>query len=460
MLSTVNTVNNESIQDPAMAKVSLGEKLGYGAADIASNLIWVAMSMFLTYFYTDVAGLAAGAIGTMFLVARVMDAFVDLGVGVLVDKTKTKYGKARPWLLWMSIPFGVAGVLLFWAPSLGAQGALIYAYVTYLFINIVYSAINLPYSVLGSMITQNPNQRSLLNIFRMTMAMIGVVTVATGTLPMVNQFGGGKTGWLITFTIFGVIAILLFLTTFSTTRERVRPAVVTKSIPFKRGMAALFRNKYWILILLLSTVSSVVSALTSAIGVYYAQYILGNTGLVSLLTVVQLVPTVIVLVSLAPLIKKFGKRNVAIVGTVISVIGFLIPAFAPTSTEMVIISMIIKAIGNAPLTGMIFAMTADTVDYGEWKTGMRTEGLSFSASSFGGKAGSGLGGAIVGWILAWSGYIGGQAAVSASSSQAIQFLFIYLPAALCVLIFLILWFYKLDKEYPKVLQELQQVKEM
>ncbi|GIP12317.1 MAG: MFS transporter [Paenibacillus macerans] len=460
MSTVLATGNKETPQDAAMAKIGLGEKLGYGAGDIASNLIWTALSMFVTYYYTDVAGLAAAAIGTMFLVARVLDAFVDVGVGAMVDKTKTKFGKARPWLLWWAIPFGISGVLLFSMPDLGPAGSLFYAYATYLLINIIYSAINIPYGVLSSLMTQDPYQRSLLNIFRMVMALVGMLIVSNGTLPLVAGLGGGKPAWTLTFAAFSAVAVILFLITFLTARERVRPAVVNKDIPLKRGLPALFRNKYWVLVLLLNTVFYGMQAVTSAVNVYYAQYLLGNKDLVGLLTIAQLVPMMLGLLALAPVIKKFGKRNVALAGMAVMAVGCLIPAIDPANVTVVIVSTVVKALGTAPLIGTIFAFAADTVDYGEWKTGMRTEGLIFSASSFGGKTGSGLGGAMVGWMLAFSGYVGGQEAVSASASHAIQFLFIYFPAILCAVLFVILWFYKLDKEYPKILAELQAIKKM
>lgn len=455
-----SVIGSNGPQDNSLAKISFGEKLGYGVGDMANNLIWTAMSMFVTYFYTDVAGLAAGAVGTMFLIARVLDAFVDVGVGTMVDRTKSRYGKARPWLLWMCIPFGIAGVLLFTAPDLSAAGALAYAYVTYLLINIIYSAINIPYGVLSSMITQDPYQRSLLNIFRMVMTLIGILIVSTGTLKFVELFGGGKHGWTWTFGAFGSIAVILFIITFLTTKERVRPAVVEKQIPFKRGLGALFRNKYWVMILLLNTLFYGMQAVTSAVNVYYAQYLLGNKDLVGLLSIVQLIPMMLGLLLLAPIIKRFGKRNAALTGMGLMVIGSLIPTIDPDSLTVVIIATVVKALGQAPLMGTIFAFTADTVDYGEWKTGMRTEGLIFSASSFGGKTGTGFGGAMVGWILAFSGYVGGQTALSGAASQAIQFLYIFLPAILCALCAVILWFYRLDKEYPKILLELQEVKQM
>lgn len=179
------------------SKIKFSEKLGYGVGDMASNLVWMSAATFLTFFYTDVVGLSAAAVGTLLLIARVFDGFVDIGVGALVDKTKSRHGKARPWLLWLAIPFGLSGILLFTAPDFGPTGALIYAYVTYFLVNIIYSAINVPYGVLNSMITQEPYQRSLLNIFRMVMALTASVAVTSLTNPMVEAFGGGKSGWTV-----------------------------------------------------------------------------------------------------------------------------------------------------------------------------------------------------------------------------------------------------------------------
>ncbi len=458
MQAVSDTVKRENTSDEASAVLSWKERIGYGSGDVASNLIWTALSMFVSFYYTDVVGLAAGAIGTLFLLARVLDAFVDVAVGAAVDKTRSRLGKARPWIMWMAIPFAIAGVLLFSSPNFGPGGALVYAYVTYLLINVIYSAINIPYGVLSSLMTQDPYQRSLLNIVRMVMAIVGVLLVSNLTMPLVNLFGGQKMGWTLAFAVFGIVGAVLFFVTSLTTRERVTPSVVDKPIPLKRGMPALFRNKYWVMVLLLNTFFYGSQAATQGINIYYTQYILGDASLVGLLTTVQMVPMLLILLMMAPLVKRFGKRNIALVGVVITAFGALIPAVDPTSLTLVIAATIVKAIGMAPVMGTIFAFMADTVDYGEWKTGMRTEGLIFSASSFGGKAGSGLGAAMVGWLLALGGYVGGQASISASASSSIEFVFIYVPFILCILQFVVLWFYKLDREYPKILQELQEVK--
>ncbi|AFC28615.1 sugar transporter [Paenibacillus mucilaginosus 3016] len=442
------------------AKLGFKEKLGYGLGDLASGFIWTAASAFLTFFYTDVVGLSAAAVGTLLLVARVFDGFVDIGVGALIDRTKSRHGKARPWLLWLAVPFGIAGVLMFTAPDLGPTGALVYAYITYLIMNVIYSGINVPYGVLNSLITQDAYQRSVLNIFRMVMALVGAVLVTSLTMPLVAALGGGKTGWMSTFLIFGALSILLFLITFKTTTERVKPSVTQKDIPLKRGVKALFRNKYWALMVGFGIVFFTLNAAGSAVNVYYAQYVLKDASLVGILNIAGLVPILIGLFLVAPIIKKYGKRNAAFGGIIVMILGSLVMLIDPASLPVILTATVIKAIGTVPIMGTFFAMLADTVEYGEWKTGMRTEGLVYSAGSFGTKAGSGIGAALTGWILAWGGYVGGQEVQSDTTIAALQFLFIYLPVILCAVGLVILWFYKLDQKYQQIIDDLNAIKTM
>lgn len=439
-------------------KISLKEKIGYAFGDVGSNFIWTAAAAFLTFYYTDVIGLGAAAVGTLLLIARVFDGFVDIGVGALIDRTKSKHGKARPWLLWMAIPFGLAGFLLFTVPDLSLNGALIYAYVTYLIVNIIYSLINVPYGVLNSLITQDPYQRSVLNIFRMVFALSGALAVNMLTIRLVNSFGGGKPGWSMTFILFGTIAVALFFITFLTTKERVKPSVVQKEIPLKRGIKALFRNKYWILVLLLCITSLIIYGVNTAVNIYYAQYVLHDVKQVATLGMASLIPKLVCLLFIAPFIKRFGKRNVSMAGIIFIIAGSLIMAVDPSSLNLVLIGTIVKSFGLAPIIGTTFALLADTVDYGEWKTGIRTEGLVYSAGSFGSKAGSGIGAALVGWLLSAGGYVSGQQTQSEAAIASLHFLFIYLPIILSVIMFIILWFYKLDKEYPQIMKDLNEVK--
>ncbi|MCY9589861.1 MFS transporter [Paenibacillus chitinolyticus] len=434
--------------------IKFREKLGYGVGDLAGSFIWAASGMFLTFFYTDVVGISAAVVGTLLLVARIFDAFVDIGVGALVDKTNSKYGKARPWLLWFAIPYGIAGVLLFSAPDLGPTGSLIYAYATYLLVNVMYSAVNIPYGTLNSLITQNAYQRSLLNIFRMVSALTGTLIVMTMTMPLVQTFGGGKGGWFGTFALFGTLAAFLFLITFRSTKERVKPSVVQKNVPFKKSIKGLFRNKYWLLMVIIMLVFNISSSVGTAVTIYYAQYILQNKDLVGLLGAVSIFPLFIGLLFIAPIIKRFGKRNASIGGLIIVLLGSIFMLINPENLTVIIISLIVKAIGSVPMVSSLFAMLADTIEYGEWKTGMRNEGLVYSAGSFGSKTGSGIGAALVGWLLALGGYLGGQDTISGNASNMIEFLYIYMPIILNAILLLLLIPYKLDEEYPQIIEDL------
>ena len=441
--------------------ISFKEKLGYGVGDLASNLIFAAVSSFLLFYYTDVVGVSAAAVGTIILFSRLFDGFTDIGMGAIVDKTKTRHGKARPWLLWMAIPYAIAAFLLFSVPELGPVAILVYIAITYNLIHLIYTAINIPYGVLNSLITQDQYQRSTLNIFRMFMALAGTVIIIFFTIPMVELLGGGKQGWQFTFTIFAVIAAILFLITFLSTKERVQAATASgesHKVPLKVGFKALMKNKYWMLMVVFATVTYAAMGLGGGLNIYYAQYILGNPALVGPLGFAGLFPMMIGILFVAPIIKKLGKRNAIIAGTVLGALGTVLILINPTSWTLVLIGSIIRGIGGVPLVASIFAMLADTIEYGEWKSGIRTEGLVYSAGSFGTKVGMGLGAAAMGWALSYGGYIGGAAEQSASAITTITALFIYVPLVFAAIQILLLSFYKLDKEYPTILKELQERK--
>lgn len=438
-------------------EVNFKEKLGYGIGDFTTSLIFTAIGAFLSIFYTDVVGLAPAAIGTMMLLVRVVDGVADIGMGVIVDRTKSKHGKARPWLLWMSIPFGLGLILLFSAPDFGPTGSLVYAYVTYLFINLVYTAINIPYSTLNALITQEPYQRSLLNIYRMTLAMAGAALITYVTMPMVNLFGGGKNGWFVTFLIFGLLTPFMYLITFKSTKERVKPVVTEKSVPLKRAIPALLRNNYWLLMVLFCLITYIGSGLTSGLNAYYAKYILEDADLVGTLGIANLLPMLVGIPLTAPLVKRFGKRNTAMYSSVLGMIGTVIVIFNPYSVTMIILGTVLKTLFMAPIAGTMFAMLADTIEYGEWKSGIRSEGIVYSAGSFGTKVGSGLGGAIVGWALALGGYVGTAEVQSDSALQILKNMYLYSPLVISALTLLILIFYKLDKKFPQIIKELKEL---
>lgn len=453
-ISSLIDVNNENEQG-----VKFKEKLGYSLGDLGSCLIFTVIGTFLTFYYTDIVGIPAGILGTILLVSRIFDGVLDIGMGVLVDRTKSRHGKARPWILWMAIPFAISGVIAFSVPDIRIVGKVIFIIISYNILNLIYTSINIPYGVMNSLITQDQYQRSILNIFRMIMAVAGTIAVSLFTLPVVNAFGGGQLGWQITMSIFGAVGSILFFITFFSTQERVKPiARVNTRIPLKKSVNALFKNKYWGIMVVIFVLHFTLLGINGGVMIYFAKYKLDDDNLVGTLTLAMFIPILVGMLLGAPLYKKIGKRNMMITGCIIVIAGALFSLFDITNATIVIIGMVIKGIGLSTAFGSIFAMLADTIEYGEWKSGIRTEGLVYSAGSFGSKVGSGIASGIIGWVLSLGGYIGGSSTQTDSALFSITSLFIYAPLIIAFLEIILLSFYKLDKEYLAIIEDLNEKK--
>ncbi|UUC42356.1 MFS transporter [Clostridioides difficile] len=439
-------------------KISFFERVSYGCGDLGCNIIYSAMSAFLLFYYTNYADVSAAAVGSIMLISRILDGFSDLTMGIIVDRTKSKYGKARPWILRMAIPFAISAILLFSVPSsLGVTSKLIYIFITYNLVStVIYTSINVPYATLNSLITQDQYERGVLSIFRMILATCGTLIINGLTLPLVEHFGNNLSAWTKTFFIFGIASIIVFFITFTGTKERVKAVKQNKNevIPFKIGIKSLFRNKYWIQITLCLVCIFIVFAINGGSSVYYAKFILGDEKLFAPINMVSNVSQIIAMFMVAPFIKKFGKRNVLIVGSIILISSNVMFIIAGQNYIGVISASAIKGIGSAGIAATMFAIVSDTIEYGEWKTGYRTEGLINSASSFGFKVGNGLGSAILGGVLSIGGYVGTSATQSNSAIVSIKACFIYLPIFITILQIIIMFFYKLDKEYSTILNEL------
>lgn len=369
-------------------------------------------------------------------------------MGVIVDRTKSRFGKCRPWILRMAIPFALVGVLLFSVPSgLGESSKLVYIFITYnLVSSVVYTAINVPYATLNSLITQNQYERSVLSIFRMILATVGTLLITNLTLPLVQFFGDNMSAWTKTFAVFGVLAVIVFIITFTGTKERVEPAKETKheKVPFFKDIGLLFRNKYWIMITVTLVLIFINYSLNGGVAVYYAKNVLHDENMVGTMNLVANLVQIGVMFFKAFIIKKIGKRNMLIVGAIIYGIGFALFGFVGTNMAGVIAACVLKGIGNAGISSCMFAIVSDTIEYGEWKTGYRTDGLINSASSFGFKVGNGLGSAILGWVIGMAGDTVGS-----------QITFIWIPAVLCIGQVVVMLFYKLDKEYDGIIADLE-----
>lgn len=439
----------------------LSERLAYGFGDFGCNIIYTAMSAFLLFYYTDYAGVSAFAVGTIMMVSRLFDGVSDIIMGVIVDRTKSKYGKARPWILRMCIPFAISGVLLFSVPTSWAETPkLIYVFITYNLVStVVYTAINVPYSALNALMTQNPYERSVLSIFRNLLATAGTLTINIFTLPLVEFFGNNALAWTKTFFIFGIVAIIAFLYTFWGTSERVKSVAQLQStenndVPVLVGIKALFKNKYWIMMTGMLTLFFLMYAINGGSTVYYAKDILGDKNLVGTINGIFNIVQICGMFFIAMMIKKFGKRNIFALGLVLDIVGMLILNYSNGAMSLIIISSVIRGLGNACGGATMWAMVSDTIDYGEWKTGYRTEGLVNSACSFGWKIGNGIGSALLGLILEAGGYVGTAITQTETALFSIEICFIWIPIAIYVIGLVIMSFYHLDKEFPAIIRDL------
>jgi GPH family glycoside/pentoside/hexuronide:cation symporter len=448
--ANINTSANS-----ANEKIGLGEKISYGFGNLAGNLLLTTANTFISFFYTDIAGIAVATVGFILLAGRILDGVADLTMGAIVDKTKTKHGKARPWLLWLAIPYAVSLVLMFTAPNLSSNGKIVYAFITYIFAMLMFTGTATPYNVLSALVSQDANVRSQLSSFRSMFGFLGALILSIITMPLVKSFGDGKNGWLILAIVYGIASALLYFICFKNTKERVTAPVEESNFSLKDGLKTLFRNKYWAIIVACIIILFISSGL-GGVNVYYARYVLGDANLVGIIGTASFLPIIAGSFLAAPILTKFGKRNTALGGVILTIVGSIPMALAPTNITMIIVGLVIKGLGSAGFLVSGFAMLGDTVEYGQWKHGIRIEGLTFAAEGFAEKVGTGLGGAVLGAILGIGGYIGGQATQSASAIFAMKICFAYAPIITAVITAILLYFYDLDKIYPKIVAELKE----
>lgn len=439
------------------------ERFSYGCGDFGCNIIYTAMSVYLMFYYTDYAGVSSAAVGVIMLISRVFDGVSDIIMGVIVDRTKSRFGKARPWLLRMCIPFAVSGVLLFSVPTGWSSGAkLVYVFVTYNLVStVVYTAINVPYSALNALMTQDPYERSVLSIFRNLLATAGTLTINTFTLPLVELFGNTASAWTKAFVVLGAVSVAAFLINFFGTKERVRPAVKdgeAKDVPFATGVKALFQNKYWIMMTGMLALFFLMYSVNGGATVFYAKDILWDKNLVTTINGIFNVVQIVSMFFIAMLVKRFGKRNVFALGLVFDIVGMLVLNYSGGAMNLIVVSSVIRGIGNACGGATMWAMVSDTIDYGEWKTGYRTEGLVNSACSFGYKIGNGIGSALLGLILEIGGYVGEAAVQTAEALFSIEVCFVWIPIVVYVCGLITMKFWHLDKEFSGILADLEKRK--
>lgn len=439
--------------------LKLSERISYACGDAASNVVWAALGAFVMIYYTDVAHMDPKAIGVVMLISRLLDGVSDLVMGLVVDHTKSRFGKARPWLLRIAIPFAIATTLMFSVPDFENTAKIIYIFVTYNLVMTMYTMINLPYGSLSTLMTNDPYERSVLNIFRQIFAQVTSLIITSATLPLIKVLGGGRMAWTITYGIFSAAAAVLFLICFAGTKETVGIAAKEREdVPVMKALSALVRNKCWVISMLLGTGTCLFYMAISTINSYFCVQVLHDDNMVGTLNAAYIAPMIVFFFFMAPIVKKIGKRKTNLLGWMLILISYVPLLFAMTSIPVLIISAVIRGIGYASVMGVQFAIIGDSVEYGEWKTGVRSEGLVFSAQSFGCKVGMGLGNALIGALLSWGKYDGELAVQPDSAITVIEVLYIGMPIIVAVLQMLLMIPYTIEKEYDQMNRELAERK--
>jgi len=479
---------------PTIARLSLFEKAGYSLGDGAANFVFMTMILFQLNFYTDTLGITAAAAGTLLLVGRLWDAFFDPMMGVLADRTHTRWGKFRPWVLWTAVPWGIAMVLAYSAPDLSAAGKIVYACLTNALLMTLYSANNTPYSAMTGVMTGDVNERTSLSSFRFVSAMVAQLIVGGFTLPLVAKFGHGDKahGWQVTMSLWAGLCVVLFLITFLSTRERIQPDPRQKSDP-KRDFSTLLKTGPWVAMFVLTLAHFIVLAMRGGTLSYYFQYyvnqdklygfldglglahpagsglwayLLNTFGLVvdparsnvasvgfSFFNMSSQFLTVLGVLCSTWLSTRFGKKAVALAGfsltTVFMAAFYLLP---PDAVGSLFLMEYARALTYAPTIPLIWAMFADVVDYSEWKTGRRITGVIYATILFGLKTGLSLGGAIAGWLLSGFGYRA-NAVQTPEALNGISLIISVIPSIFFGIVIVCLVCYKIGKNLNLQIQD-------
>jgi GPH family glycoside/pentoside/hexuronide:cation symporter len=423
-------------------RLSVNEKVAYGLGDTASNFFYQFFNLFVVFYYTDIFGLSAAAVGTMTLSIRVFDAIIDPTIGIVADHTNTRWGKFRPYLLWVALPYGILGYVMFLNPSLTQDGKLAYAYITYGMMWIAYSAINIPYSALMGVMSPSSQERTSLSTYRFIFAFIGQFLIVRLVVPLKNLLGRGNEAEGIRYTmlIFAVLSVILFLYTFANTRERVTPPAGQKGA-FGTDLANVFRNGPWVALFISGLFTLINAAVRGGSIIYFFKYVVRDESKFTLYGTTGSVAFIAGAVCTKLFLRMGDRRTLMIVLSILNAIGMASFYFVdPHSYGLLIGLNIVASFVVGPTPAILWSMYADTVDYGEWKFGRRTTGLLFSAAVFSQKIGLAIGTGALGWMLAYFGFVA-NTQLPAMTANGIRLLFSAIPAALALLGAFAIFFY-------------------
>ncbi|MCU0643934.1 MAG: MFS transporter [bacterium] len=449
-------------------KLSIKEKVGYSLGDTASNLFFQTFIFFLLYFYTDVFGIPASAVATIFLVGRIWDAVNDPLMGMLADRTNTRFGKFRPYLLYTALPFGILGFIMFITPDISTSGKVIYAFVTYNLMMMVYTVINVPYSALMGVITPNSQERTVVSSFRFVAAFVGQFIVQFAVLRLVTVFGKGNetAGWQWAMAVMAGFSVFLWLATFASTRERVQPVKEQKN-PLKQDLSDLFKNIPWVLIGSATIFQLLFNVIKGGSIMYYFKYfvqdqqlsLLGNTfsfsyqSLTSAFLLMGTAMTILGAVMTSIFSKAFGKSRCYYgflgIATIATALFYVLKS---QDIFLMFVLQIIASFAVGPVSVLQWAIYTDTADYSEWKTGRRATALIMAASLFALKLGIALAGSIQAWVLDYYGFVA-NVAQSATTLNGIKLLMSIIPAIAGIIGVGLMLFYPLNNKMMVKIEE-------
>ncbi|MFS0562087.1 glycoside-pentoside-hexuronide (GPH):cation symporter [Terribacillus sp. 179-K 1B1 HS] len=431
------------------------QRIGYGIADLSCNLIWQVITLYLMFFYTDVAGIAAAQVSLLFLVTRLVDGVTDILMGTIIDRTNTRWGKSRPYFLLGAIPFGALGILAFYVPDIGPAAQIVYAYVTYIGLSTAYTMVNIPLASILPSLTSDTQERTVLATTRIIFSLIGATAVSTLTLPLVNLLGNGSQarGFFWTMAIFSVIATLLFFVSFRNVEEKVK--IRQEKAKISKVLVSLKENRPWhIFALNIVFMFGSMFFMQGAL-IYYYTYYVERPDLAAIVAGLTTFLPVIGTFITPLLTRRFTKKTVYMMSSVINLIGLLLMFAADTNIPGLLAGVVIASIGQGLRQSIYFSMQADPVDYGEWKTGVNATGLLNAINGFIGKVALAVTGSVTAWLLAVGGYVP-NASQSDAALSAIKLSYITIPTLLVVGSMIVMYFYKLDKIYPQIRGELDE----
>jgi len=431
---------------------SIGTKLSYSVGDIGCNFVWTFVAGFLILYYTDSVGMSAAFVGTMIFISRVLDGVTDLAMGGIIEKTSTRWGKARPWVLFGSAPLAVSLILLFNVPGTFSEpGKQIYIYATYIFLTTVtYTAVNLSYNAMLPRFSLTPHDRNIVSAYKGVAVIVAALTISVITPFLLEAFGGSDSQgtWTTISLLYAAIALVMLLITFFGVKEKIPPTMdedgKPAKVPVKKALSLLLRNKYFYVATALFVVFYAITG-AGGVGIFFARDVLGDANLFGLISAIAILPMLVAIPILPSLYKKLGRRNVMLTGALVMAAGCALQLIRPDNLPLYLVFAVIRGFGSIAFSLPIFTLASDIVELDEHRHGIRAEGLVTSVNSFGMKVGTGFGTAMVGWILALGNYDADAVTQLQSSLNAMVFLQIGLPLILGVLLAILLIFWDIEK---------------